>query len=60
MLLEQNPITGEIQWNEAVRISNLDFQTCIEMVVDTVVMGEWSNFRVDPWCEPQQEEKEDK
>jgi len=59
MLLEQNPVTEEIGWAEAVRITNLDFQTCIEMVVDTVVMGEGGNFRVDPWCEPQQEEKKE-
>jgi len=60
MLLEQNPVTGEIRWAEAVRISNLTFQTCIELVVDTVVMAEGGRLRVDPWCEPQEEKKEDK
>lgn len=60
-LLEQNPLTGEIQWVEAVRISSLDYVTCTEMVVDTVVMGEWNDLRIDPWCEPYfVDEKEDK
>ncbi len=60
-LLEQNPLTGETQWVEAVRVPNLDYVTCVEMVVDTVVMGERDDLWIDPWCEPYfVAEKEDK
>jgi len=59
MLLEQSPVTGEVQWAEAVRIENISYETCIELVVDTVVMEEGENLRIDPWCEPQKEKKEE-
>lgn len=60
MMLELIPDTGEFQWFEAIRITNLDYETCVEMVVDTVVTGEDKGIRVDPWCQPQVEKKEDK
>ena len=59
MLMEQSPVTGEVQWAEAVRIENISYKTCIELVVDTVVMAEGANLRIDPWCEPQEEKKKE-
>ena len=32
MLLEQSPVTGEVQWAEAVRIENISYETCIGLV----------------------------
>lgn len=62
MMLEQNPMTDNIEWVEVVRIPNISFEVCSGLVAETVSMGENGNLRFDPWCEPdvEEEKKEDK
>lgn len=61
MMLEQNPMTDDIEWVEIVRIPDIFFEVCSSLVAETVAMGEEGNLRIDPWCEPDiEEEKEDK
>lgn len=59
-LLGTDHDTGETEWHEAVRATNLTFQVCIENVVETVnTLGEYG-IEHDVYCEEviEDEEKE--
>lgn len=64
-LLAQDPVTGEIFWDEAARVENLTFSVCIENVVDTVVTLDNAGIRHEVYCmempsETSDDEEDDK
>jgi len=50
-LLAQDPSTGEIFWDEAIRVENLTFQVCIENLVDVVDTLQNEGIQHDVYCE---------
>ena len=59
-LLGSDIDTGEIEWHDVVKVSNLTFQVCIENVVDTVNVLQNAGIKHEVLCKKQVEETEDK
>jgi len=58
-LLAQDPETGDIFWDEAVRAENLSFQVCIENLVITVNTLQDAGIQHEVFCKEQVEEVEE-
>ena len=58
-LLAQDPATGDIFWDEAVRVEDITFQVCIENLVDTVNTLQDAGIQHDVYCEKMPSETSD-